>query len=293
MTPTAPLPPGPHTPTLTTADGRERSYLLHVPARYDPARPTPVVLAFHGATSNARLMQQFSGLSAKAEEAGFLIIYPNGTGNLPTVLTWNGGDCCGYAVKHNVDDVAFVRALLDDLTGVMNVDPRRIFVAGMSNGAQMVYRLAAELADRIAAVAAVAGPMGAGDPRPARPIPVLHIHGTDDQFAPFGGGVGSRSVYGANFRSVEETVRAWVRVNGCPAEPQVLEEAPHVADGTRIVRKVFGPGRAGSEVVQIIVEGGGHTWPGRPPLPAALGKSTANLSANDVIWDFFQRHPLP
>lgn len=274
-------------------DGRARSYLMHVPAGLPLDEPKPVVLAFHGATSNARLMRLFSGLDAKADAAGFVVVYPNGTGNLPNVLTWNGGGCCGFAVKNEVDDVAFVRALLDDLETVLPVDRRRIFAAGMSNGAHMVYRLACEMPERIAAVAGVAGPMGIEPCRPPRGMPVLHIHGTEDEFAPFHGGKGPRSVYGADMVSVEETVRRWVEANACPGEPRVEEFPDKVCDGTRVLRRTYGPGRDGAEVVLVVVEGGGHTWPGRPPLPAALGKSTMNVAANDLLWEFFARHPLP
>ena len=271
-------------------DGRERSYLLHVPPDHDPAERCPVVLAFHGATSNGRLMEHFSGLSTKADQVGFVVVYPNGTGNLPNVLTWNGGGCCGYAVNHGVDDVAFVNALLDDLGHALPIDPRRLYAAGMSNGAHLVYRLACELGDRFAAIAAVAGAMALDDCRPARPMPALHIHGTDDEFAPFHGGRGPRSVYGTHAPSVEATVHTWARINGCSATPIITREQPRVDDGTRIVRHVYRPCTGGAEVVLLIVEGGGHTWPGRPPLPAALGQSTANLDANDAIWEFFQRH---
>lgn len=286
---TPPLIPGSHTLTLTVG-GRERSCLLHVPHGYDGTTPLPLVLAFHGATSNGRLMQLFSGLSDKADAAGFFVAYPNGTGSTPNVLIWNSGGGYGYAAKHNIDDVSFVRALLARLDGELPIDPRRIFAAGMSNGAQMTYRLASELSDRFAAVAAVAGPQGNDEPHPSRPMPVLHIHGTDDEFAPFNGGVGPRSLYGTHFRSVAETIRAWVRVNGCPETPQITEEPPRIDDGTRIVRHAYGPCAGGAEVVLLVVEGGGHTWPGRPPLPLTLGKSTANLDANDAIWDFFTRH---
>jgi polyhydroxybutyrate depolymerase len=273
-----------------TVDGRERSYLLHVPPARGNATRWPVVLALHGATSNGRLMEHFSGLSSKADEAGFLAVYPNGTGNLPNVLTWNGGGCCGYAVNHAVNDVAFVRALLDDLPQVAPIDAQRIYAAGMSNGAHMVYRLACELGERIAAIAAVAGALALDDCRPVHPMPVLHIHGTADEFAPFHGGRGSRSVYGVHAQSVEQTIRTWVRINGCPETPTVTALPPHLDDGTRIIRHAYGPCAAGAEVVLLIVEGGGHTWPGRPPLPLALGKSTANLDANDAIWEFIQRH---
>src|ERR1019366_7477165 len=202
-----------------------------------------------------------------------------------SVLSWNGGVCCGYAKTYNVDDVAYVRALLNDLATIVDIDPRRVYAAGMSNGAMMAYRLAAECADRFAAIAAVAGPMGIDDPRPVRAVPVLHIHGTDDQFAPYDGGVGRRSLHGVPFRSVADTIAAWVRVNRCDPTPTVMEEVSAVDDGTRIVRHLY---RGEAPVVLITVEGGGHIWPGRPPFPELLGKSTQNLKANDVIWEFFR-----
>lgn len=274
---------GAHLRTLRV-DDRDRSYLLHIPSGHDASRPLPVVLAFHGATSNGRLMRKFCGLHEKAEEAGFVTVYPNGTGRSDNVLYWNGGVCCGYSTAYNVDDVAYVRAVLDDLATVVDFDPHRVYAAGMSNGAMMAYRLAAECADRFAAIAAVAGPMAIDDPRPMRPVPVLHIHGTDDLFAPYEGGVGRRSVHGVPFRSVADTVAAWVRVNRCDPTPTVINEMPTVDDGTRIVRHVY---RGEASVTLITVEGGGHTWPGKPPFPELLGKSTQNLNANDVIWEFF------
>lgn len=273
-----------------TWGGRARSYLVHVPPGYDGVRPIPAVLALHGATSNAWLHRDFTGLDDKADREGFVAVYPNGTGNVASVLIWNGGNPYGYAYQNNIDDVGFIAALLDDLATVVNLDATRVYGCGMSNGAQMAYRLASELTDRFAAVAAVAGPMGLPDCRPSRPIPVLHIHGTEDEFAPFKGGVGPKAVYGAHFQSVEHTIRCWVRANACPEAP-IIETLPPLADdGTRIVRHTYGPGKNGVEVVLVVVEGGGHTWPGRPPLPPRLGKSTQNLDANDCLWDFFKKY---
>jgi polyhydroxybutyrate depolymerase len=151
-----PLGPGDHTRTLQV-DGRERSYLVHVPAKYGGKQPTPVVLAFHGGGSNAEQMVRFCGLNEKADKEGFLAVYPSGTGRFERMLTWNAGNCCGYAMQNKVDDVAFTRALLDDLAEVANVDPKRVYATGMSNGAIMCYRLASQLSDRIAAIAPVAG----------------------------------------------------------------------------------------------------------------------------------------
>ena len=141
---------GDHTRSIRV-DRRTRSYHVHVPPSYDGSKPFPVVLAFHGGGANAESMVRFSGLNEKADEAGFLVVYPAGTGRLERMLTWNTGNCCGYAMRNGVDDVGFVNALLDDLAGRARVDPERIYATGMSNGAMMVYRLASELSERIAA----------------------------------------------------------------------------------------------------------------------------------------------
>jgi polyhydroxybutyrate depolymerase len=154
----------------------------------------------------------------------------------------------------------------------------------------MAYRMGAERSERIAAIACVDGPMAIEPGRPTRGMPVLHIHGTLDEYAPFEGGAGPRSVFGASLPSIPDTIAAWVRADDCSGAPTTVSLPDAVGDGTRIVRTSYGPGRDGSEVVLILVEGGGHTWPGRPPLPLSLGKSTGNLDANDAIWDFFEKH---
>ncbi len=284
------LTPGDHTRSLVVA-GRERNYLVHAPPSYDATKAMPVVLIFHGGGTNAAQMVRFCGLSDKADEAGFLAVYPNGTGRTEQLLTWNAGNCCGLAQQQNVDDVEFVRKLLDDLATVTKIDAERVYATGMSNGGMMAYRLAAELSDRIAAIAPVAGPMGIQECHPRRPVPVLHFHGTDDEFAPFVGGRGARSLSQTNFYSVEHSIGCWVKANGCDEQPVVIEEPVKVADGTKVMRKTWGHGKNGSEVVLIEIAGAGHTWPGRQPAVLFLGKSTKNISAGDAIWEFFKRHP--
>src|SRR5205823_9528672 len=136
--------------------------------------PSPVVLALHSAAMNGSMMARFTGLSEKSDQAGFVVVYPNGTGTTSLFLYWDAGGVRGKVS----DDVGYVAKLLDDLATVVNVDPKRVFAAGMSNGAMMCYRLAAELSDRIAAIAAIAGTMAIEDCRPRRPVPVIHFHGT-------------------------------------------------------------------------------------------------------------------
>jgi polyhydroxybutyrate depolymerase len=126
----AALRPGDHSRSLAV-DGRNRAYLVHVPPQYDPAAPMPMVLAFHGGGGNANNMVAFSGLNEKADQAGFIVVYPEGSGRLPRMLTFNAGNCCGKAAESKIDDVAFTRLVLDDLERIANVDRRRVFATGM------------------------------------------------------------------------------------------------------------------------------------------------------------------
>ena len=207
------------------------------------------------------------------------------------MLTFNAGNCCAYAAEQRIDDVAFTRRILDDMEAIAAVDRRRVFATGMSNGGMMAYRLAAELSDRIAAIASVGGPMGTTECHPHRAVSVMHVHGDADEFAPFHGGRG-RGFSGTEFHSVDHGIEAWVRANGCDPLPVVGRLPDREDDGTTVRQVRYGGGRDGTEVVLLVVEGGGHTWPGREPRLRTLGVATRDISANDMIWEFFQRHPM-
>ena len=144
--------------------GLVRSYSIHIPPSYSPTKQAPVVLVFHSALMNAPLMARFCGLSEKADRSGFVVVYANGTGSTPVFRYWDAGGVHG----RRADDVGYVAKLLDDLGTVVNVDPKRIFATGMSNGAMMCYRLAAEMSERIAAIAPVAGTMAIDHCQPRR-----------------------------------------------------------------------------------------------------------------------------
>jgi polyhydroxybutyrate depolymerase len=279
-------------------EDRLRSYLLFRPDTAGGAAagasseqgPMPLVLAFHGSGVDGRQMANFCGLHELAATERFMVVYPNGTGHTSHTLSWNAGNCCGMAMLRGVDDVGFVRRIIEDVSGQAPIDPSRIYAVGFSNGAMMAYRLGMELSETFAAIAPVSGPMGFEEATPSRPVPVLHFHGTIDEFAPFEGGVGKRSVSRCNFRSAEQSVAAWVAANGCDPTPTVVKMPTVVEDGTEIVRKHYTGGRDGSEVIFYTIEGGGHTWPGRSTPFSILGKSTKNIRANDLIWAFFERH---
>lgn len=287
--------PGDHTRSVAVGD-LQRRYLIHIPVNYDDAKPTPVIIAFHGGGGNPASMVCLSGLNDKSEQAGFIVVYPFGTGRLENqLLTFNGGECCGYAMQKKIDDVAFTRAMLDDLASVANVDAARVFATGLSNGGIMAHHVAAELADRIAAIAPVGGPLMMASIAPKRPVSVMHFHGAGDEFAPFKGGygkgaMGSKGV--TDFRSVEYTINAWIKANGCTEGPRIEVLPDKADDGMKVTRRTWSGGKDGSEVVLIEIENGGHTWPGMKPIVALLGPSTMDISANDLMWEFFQKHPM-
>ena len=275
-----------------SVNSEERRYLVHVPAESGEGDSRPVILCFHGGGSNPEQMMGYCGLNEKADEEGFLVVYPEGSGRLEAVRTWNAGNCCGYAQRRKVDDVAFVRALLDDLQERADIDADRVFATGISNGAMISYRLASELSDRIAAIAPIAGPMGFEECSPEHPVSVIHFHGTDDEFAAFGGGPGKRSVSRTDFYSVRHTIDAWVAANQCDPEPVTAELPDRADDGMTVRSEIYSSRESGAEVALYVIEGGGHTWPGRIPRASRfLGPSTRDISANDLMWAFFQRHP--
>lgn len=275
-----------------TVDDRNRSYRLHIPEQYDPAVQTPVVVAFHGSAMNGKMMANFSGLSAKADQEGFIVVYPNGTGPRDPFLVFNAGEERFPSIERP-NDVKFVAALLDDLATRVKVDAKRVYATGMSNGGMLCYKLAAELPGRFAAIAPVAGTMAIEMPAHPRPIPIIHFHGTADAIVTYEGPNDSTAET-FKFKAVDETVRAWAAVDGCPARPQVFDMPDRSADDTSVRRYTYGPGKDGTEVVLYRIEGGGHTWPGSNTFfKGILGKSTHDIDANELIWEFFSRHALP
>jgi polyhydroxybutyrate depolymerase len=260
-----------------SAGGMDRTFDVHVPTSYDPTKATAVVLNFHGLTSNSMQEEFLAHTNEKGDEAGFIAVHPQGTGN---PASWNAGACCDPAAMSMVDDVGFVKAMLDKLETDLCVDEKRIYSTGMSNGGFMSHRLACELADRIAAVAPVAGVMGLMTCNPSRPISVMHFHGTADPLVPY---QGSPQM---GFPGVEAMFNDWAKRDGCTAAPI---ESFRKGDSHCSSYKGC-PGD--NEVILCTVDNGGHTWPGGTPIPG-LGNTTMDISATDAMWDFFLRHPLP
>ncbi len=270
--------------------GFKRQYLVHVPPGYDGREPLPVVLAFHGGGGRGEVQRTQSQMNPVADQNGFMVVYPDGTGRL-RLLTWNAGTCCGYAVRKNVDDVGFVSALIDDLARNYNIDQKRVYATGLSNGGMLCYRLACELSDRIAAIAPVSADLGVDGPRPTRQIPILHIHGLRDNNVVFEGGVGSNQFQPEPHRSNAETLGFFLNAYGYAKQPLDVQET---ADYTL---ERYGPpqGQAGAPILLYKLPTGGHNWPGGIDTTGKrwnTGKMIETFPASTVIWKFFEQFTL-
>ncbi len=267
-------------------EGRQRSYILYVPESVDWDQSLPLVFVFHGGTGNAESAIRISGFNDIEDMNGVIVVYPNGTGRLSDdkLLTWNGGDCCGYAQESDVDDVGFVRAIVVDLQPLVEIDSKRIYATGMSNGDVLSHRLACEAADLFAAIAPVAGTLNFSSCRPSQPVSMIEFHGTDDQHILYDGGSGPKALVSVDFSSVRDMIEFWVSADECSAEAQ--EES--FAD----IRHVTWTGCTGSVAVELYtVIGSGHSWSGGQGGWVGSDQPTKSISASQLIWEFFAAHP--
>jgi polyhydroxybutyrate depolymerase len=282
---------------------RSRTFLLHLPPRFAERGPLPVLLAFHGGGGSAQGFQKYAGLDAVADREGFAVVYPDGSGRLGRrLLTWNAGGCCGSAREARVDDVAFTIRLLGDLARDLPLDGTRVYATGHSNGAMMAYRLAAEAAERIAAIAPVAGTMQLSSFAPARPMPVLHVHSVDDPRALFRGGLGPSFPFTRSrveHNAVEAELARWAALAGCAAEGAVVEQRRGAASGQdaghTAVLLDFAPCASGADVRLWKLTGAGHGWPGSPPVlgEKLMGPETRVISAAEEVWRFVRGFSRP
>ncbi|MBT3068255.1 PHB depolymerase family esterase [Rhodoferax sp. U11-2br] len=272
--------------------GLSRSYLVHVPQRGLVGQPVPLLVAMHGGGGNMDFQADDSryGLISASEREGFVVAFPNGYSRFAggKLATWNAGNCCGAARDGQVDDVGFIRQMVSQISAQLPINPRRVYATGMSNGAMMAYRLACEASDVFSAIAAVAGTDNTRVCQPGKPVSVLHIHARDDGHVLFHGGAGPAAVNKsaeADYSSVPNTVAKWTELNGCSLPPKrMLEQAGALCES-------YAPCQGGAQVQLCVTNTGGHSWPGGHK-PRGTEPPSQALSANDVMWDFFNRQPL-
>jgi polyhydroxybutyrate depolymerase len=263
------------------SSGREREYLLHVPATYDPAKPAALVISMHGAAMWPAAQMDASQWNRVADREGFLVVYPSGAVGLgPRIWRTDGDD-------DTTVDVRFIGDLIDTLRASYNIDPARIYANGLSNGGGMAFELSCAMADRIAAVGMVAAAYTSiwRSCEAPRLVPTIAFHGTADYVTPFDGG--KSFVAPRPFPDIRGWMRNQAQRNRCGMPP--IESA--VAGD--VWRTEYPDCADEATVVLYTIRGGGHTWPGGGDLPEwALGPVTRNIDASSEMWAFFARHTL-
>jgi polyhydroxybutyrate depolymerase len=280
--------------SIVTADGRTRTYVLHLPTGYTRNKTYPLVLLLHGGYATGAAELRVTKFAPKADQEGFIVVAPDGIHK-----HWNDGR---GRVNVNVDDVAFVRELIVRLESEFPIDRRRVYAAGISNGGHFSQWLGCNMANVFAAIGADAGEMPANVVplcKPAAPISVVGIHGTADPLEPIQGGEGGggySTSYGGLITSAAQTMQLWATVDGCNPTPTVTRIPPTVEDGTYVDQYSYSGCQAGTSVIYYIVTGMGHVWPpvqgiGLGPLfTNVTGPNSHNINATDVFWDFFSHH---
>jgi polyhydroxybutyrate depolymerase len=267
------------------ASGMSRQYFAWLPTDYQAKGPLPVVLAFHGGGEPAEHLEKAAAFQDSREAENFIIVYPEGVAR-----SWNADGCCGQARDRNIDDVGFVRAILNDLESRVKIDRHRIYATGFSNGSMFSYYLACEMPDEIAAIATLSGAMQEGamsSCRRTRPVSVLHIHGLLDVWAPMVGGE--------------------PRVKQAGLQPPVQQglDLMRRIDATTMERTVnllgygectdYYAGKQNSEVVFCKVPGMGHQWPGTHlngrdiRIASLFGPFGPPVDASGAILRFFSQ----
>lgn len=280
--------PGGEYERIVKSDGRERAYLLHVPASYDTKKPTELVLFFHGGGGDMYQAAETYGWREKSDAEGFIVAFMNGTSRFPRqrLATWNAGNCCDYARDNNIDDIAYIRQVIEDIKSDFNLKSDAVFATGFSNGGMLMHRLACEGPELVSAVVAVSGTDGTSSCTPKKQIPIMHIHAADDTHVLFNGGAGEDAFRDlskvADFISVPEVVSRWVSRYGLKQAPVRIYEK----DGAYCDR--YEGGSAGGTFTLCVTPDGKHSWPGAKEPSRSGAIPTKTLSGTDVVWDFFK-----
>ncbi len=261
-------------------DNLQRDYILYVPASYTGDAPVPLLFNFHGYGSNATEQMFYGDFRMIAEAEGFLIVHPEGTEDIAQTTHFN----VGWGGS-SVDDVGFTETLIDAIAAEYNIDSKRIYSTGMSNGGYISYHLACNLGDKIAAIASVTGSMSQftfNNCNPEHPTPILQIHGTMDETVPYNGGTFAEPI--------EDVVQYWVNYNNCTSPPRVTQ-LPDLdpTDESTVEHIVYEGGNNGVNTEFFKITGGGHTWAG-----AAFDFSITNydINASEEVWSFLSRYDI-
>jgi polyhydroxybutyrate depolymerase len=289
--------------TLAVA-GENWAYSVYVPDTLDAGERVPVVIVLHGTGETGANDLIRNHWIDKADEVGFIALAPEAplqiadqpADRLVNPQIWNAGQPYVTGARGAIDDIAFFDALLDALAGRDDVDVTRVYVAGHSNGGGMAYRIAAERAERVRAIAVVASPLWQSDPQPTQPVPTIFLVGTLDPIHPIAGGVQSVGWVQRTTAPIAEDLARWAVAIGCASDPRAFDVSV-LGDGVTAPDRVNGFEYPCSGVTPafaaLYLDGHGHRWPGggTPDWPElVIGPVNPPLHATDVIWAFFALH---
>ncbi len=277
-------------------EGRERRFLVH---DFSVGEQAPVVIVLHGGGGHPENAVEMSQMDVVAARERFIAVYPGGTGGMPggRLLTWNATHCCAYARENRIDDVGFIRKVIDGLVSSGRADPRRVYVTGMSNGAMMTHVLAREMPDAIAAIAPIVGALFGDEPAPKGPVAAVIFVGQLDQTVPAAGGPlggpDKRGIAANLARKAEDhdvapdVVQAdyWAKANGCGTPVEVFDKQQ------KLVEIGWDKCVSGKPVHFYRVANNGHAWPGGRAGRAEADQPTRDMNASEIMWRFFKANP--
>lgn len=260
-----------------------RTYLLHLPNGYSQKKKYPLLIALHGRLGDGKGMARLTHFNQVADSKKFIVVYPDGFQK-----SWADGRGTTPADKRNLDDVGFIKAMIDKLLTDFSIDSSRIYVAGISNGGFMAQRLACELPRYFSGIAIVSANMTdflVGTCNPRKGIAALFINGTADPFSPFNGGTTKEG----SVISAKASAERWAKFNSCNLEAAGFSLPDNFNDQTSVYVDKYKKCPSNGQVSQFIIKGGGHTWPGGSQyLPVKIvGVTSKEIDASAVIWDFF------
>ena len=267
-----------------SVDGLVRNYTLNLPPDYYDSSGFSLVIALHGGGGSPSQFERTSFLTDKSKASGFIVVYPEGTG---IIKTWNAGTCCGSAITHQINDVKFISQLIDQLIAVYKINPKKVYATGHSNGGMMCYRLACELSNKIAAIAANSSTMVLTSAcNPARAMPVLHLHSKLDQHVIYTGGPGD-GISGVYCPPLDSVLNVFSLKNSCSNPSQVI------FSNNLYTFKKWSSCTNNVSIQYYLTNDGGHGWPGGLPGGPNSDTPSIAINADDLLWEFFQQYQLP
>jgi polyhydroxybutyrate depolymerase len=281
-------------------DGQARQYTVYLPPDCQD-QSLPVVFAFHGVMMNGQTMAEMTDLHVLGNRCKFMVVYPDGDGH-GVFRTWNSGGRSGRLERIAEDDVGLIRCIVSQLQRSYKIDSKRIHATGFSNGAMLCYRLAIEAPDLFASIAPVAGTLAVSTKPATRYVPALHIHGTEDKIVPWTG-PNLKTPKNLDFMSVPQTIAAWKKLllqsNASTPSAELICRLESWADckpdrtRVQVERYMLEESSNDADLQFVRVIGGGHTWPGGKNREWVVGDTSEEFSANEMMWEFFQKHPMP